>query len=538
LTKYRKELVLILIVVTAVQCFHARTVPLSGDEVGVGVMQATGKSVGYDQITLAPVIALPVLKERLTVTPDHGIASTFVSLEQWGMQPPLYLLVMRGWIRLFGSGTLTMRWLSILFSFCSLIVLYLLAVRIGGRRLGIAAAICFGFSFYYLHLGIYVRPYAMAMLLSLLSILFWDRLLADPENLRRPRYFWGYALTVIGGLYTIYHFAFVFVAEGLLLVCKYVKNREQLSRILLLFLIVGVACLPWMGTLWHHVDDVSGTPYYFYGDVHAGRLVHLFAASNFTAGIPFFQDWPLRLVTGTGIVLIAAAGLLGLMIARETRWLGFLVTVYFLVYYSAERILDMDTLGAEKFLFFLMPAGFLLFSHGCSSLFRGRIYPIAVGVFALLLTANSFLLPRTSWGFDSGDIWMVFRDQIANHTNPGDRGLLIINTSTRRFLMPAAHLLEGDWDVRVWENDRGVAENLQVLDEILRESYDVVLLADFFVSYEEGTPLATATRKGMVQYLNEKDFGLRDERGFDDIQTHFYLFRKQRVPGYQIIETM
>jgi 4-amino-4-deoxy-L-arabinose transferase-like glycosyltransferase len=231
---------------------------------------------------------------------------------------------MRGWIRLFGSGTLTLRCLSVLFSACSLIVLYILAVRIGGRRLGIAAALCFGLSFYYLHLGIYVRPYALAMLLSLLSVLYWQRLLDVPESLRKPRYFWGYTLTVIGGLYTIYHFAFVFAAEGLLLVCKYIKHREQLPRILLLFLIVGIACLPWIGTLLHHIDDVSGGPYYFYGDVRPGRLLGLFATRNFAAGVPLLQDWPLRLVTGAAVVLITAAGLLGLTKKRKPGGSAFL----------------------------------------------------------------------------------------------------------------------------------------------------------------------------------------------------------------------
>jgi len=71
------------------------------------------------------------------------LAGDRLYVDVWDHQPPGVFAMIAGVIAFFGNGPLVFRWLSMTFSLVSLLLLYAIARRIGGRSAGITAALLF-----------------------------------------------------------------------------------------------------------------------------------------------------------------------------------------------------------------------------------------------------------------------------------------------------------------------------------------------------------------------------------------------------------
>src|SRR3954451_7343365 len=94
--------------------------------------------------------------------------------------PPLYYRLLHVWIRAFGSGDVSVRALSGIFSVAALPVAGKLGHDLGGRRGAVAAVVLFAVSPYCVRYGTEARMYSMVMLLVLLAMWALRSVLAHP----------------------------------------------------------------------------------------------------------------------------------------------------------------------------------------------------------------------------------------------------------------------------------------------------------------------------------------------------------------------
>jgi hypothetical protein len=94
--------------------------------------------------------------------------------------PPLYYLLLHGWIELFGAGTSSVRSLSALLNLAAAGPLYLLARRVVGPRAAAVAAVLYLTSPFALYFATETRMYSLVVLLTALGGLAMERVLRRP----------------------------------------------------------------------------------------------------------------------------------------------------------------------------------------------------------------------------------------------------------------------------------------------------------------------------------------------------------------------
>ncbi|MGQ9600143.1 MAG: glycosyltransferase family 39 protein [Anaerolineae bacterium] len=127
------------------------------------------------------------------------------------IHPPLYYLLLHGWIAAWGPGVISVRLLSVLIGVATVPLLYRVGARCIGERGGRWAALLLAVSPFHIYYSQEVRMYGLVTLLGLAATawgLGW--------SLRARRGLWrqwlGYVLAATAALYTQYYAAFLLLA--------------------------------------------------------------------------------------------------------------------------------------------------------------------------------------------------------------------------------------------------------------------------------------------------------------------------------------
>lgn len=171
---------------------------------------------------------------------ELGIAKTGI----WGAItagdgfPPLFNLVLQGWVR-FSGGAEAARWLSVILGVLAIPVIYRLGKQLAGRRVGLLSALLLAISPIHIWYSQEIRAYPLYILLALLTL--WRYGMARRTDSTRD---WAlYALVALAGLYTHYYFGFVLLALAAIDVVNVVR-RGPWGRVLVAHLAIAVLAIP------------------------------------------------------------------------------------------------------------------------------------------------------------------------------------------------------------------------------------------------------------------------------------------------------
>ncbi|GAC1325683.1 MAG: hypothetical protein NVSMB13_09260 [Mycobacteriales bacterium] len=160
--------------------------------------------------------------------------------------PPLYYLVLHGWMAVFGTGTWAVRALSGVFSVATLPLAWLLARRLVGRSEAVATVLLLASSPFAVHYATEARMYSLVMLLTAVGGLALLRVLERPG-------WWPVAgLGVCSGLLALTHYwAFYLLAVlglGLLVAAwrDVPERRAGYRRGIVGLLSGGLLFVPWL----------------------------------------------------------------------------------------------------------------------------------------------------------------------------------------------------------------------------------------------------------------------------------------------------
>ncbi len=227
---------------------------------------------------------------------DEGVTAQVAQLgigelARWtadDIQPPLYYVLVHGWLSLFdpwpGNLAYLMRWLSAAFGWLGVVLLWALGKRLWGWQAGWWAAALAALSPVLVYYSQESRMYTLLLLWVLLAALAVVQVLAAADDKKDTHRWWSvYVLAGASALYTHYFAAFALLA--LMLYWAHVwwrTTRDRLAwrRALLANALTGLLFAPWLpAMLQRYQVDTS----YWPGQLKVGEAV-LDMALNFTVG--------------------------------------------------------------------------------------------------------------------------------------------------------------------------------------------------------------------------------------------------------------
>jgi hypothetical protein len=169
------------------------------------------------------------------------LAETIDYLANRDVHPPLWFSFFWVWRRIAGDSDFAGRMQAILFSMITLSVVYQLGRRwFGAARYGLYAMAVLGVSSLFLWYSLEIRPYALAMLLTSIAMLAFQRWL----TLRTRRAAILYAVSVAALLY-IHYFLLLFILAQAVYFLLQRPTRDLLKQGLGVVLVTFVLWLPW-----------------------------------------------------------------------------------------------------------------------------------------------------------------------------------------------------------------------------------------------------------------------------------------------------
>ena len=306
--------------------------------------------------------------------------------------PPLYFLLLDGWMRLFGDSEAAVRSLSAIFGTATIVLAYEIGRRLATKRVGLVAAALVAFNPLLVWFSQEARPYALLVLLSGLSFLFFARALERPSG----RVLAGWAAASGLALATHYFAAVVIVPELVWLFVR-VRPRRRLVPAFAAFAVVPLALIPLVATQ-GQVQDYS----FVKGEPLATRVVAQ-VPKQWLVG----YDAPAETFTvlvSVGAVAAAAWLALARTDHRErhaTRLgaaigLSALAVAFALAVFGADYYLSRYVLAAWLPLFLVVAAGLGARRSGRLGLAVAAV-ACAVGLFVVLSVNTRPELQRDDW---------------------------------------------------------------------------------------------------------------------------------------------
>lgn len=180
------------------------------------------------------------------------------------VHPPLYYLLLKGWVMILGNTLFTLRLFSVFFGVSTVIVLYLFLKEVfKNQKLALFSSILLALNSFFIQFVIEARMFTLGIFLVVLSSFFL--LMA----LKNKKWSWWllYSLSASAGLYTHYYIFFSIIAQALFIVfwlfkeekfnlSNWLKNKNfQLG--LTSYILVVISYLPWLKTFLSQMGQVQ-----------------------------------------------------------------------------------------------------------------------------------------------------------------------------------------------------------------------------------------------------------------------------------------
>ncbi len=362
------------------------------------------RSGGYDRAEIdwelfnGEIKSTNDLNKYLSIKPESSIFDTLQSLKTEDPQhPPLYFIVNRYWMRLFGNSIFAIRSLAALISLISLPLIYLLVTelfridenianhKIDSSLIGLIAAALLAISPLDILFAQTARQYSALTLGIICSAYFLVRALRDSKSKK-----WVYySITVACSLYIHPFFALNLIAFAFYVV---LFKRGSLPYFML-FSFLGLALyLPWILVLFFNSQRVFSTTSWATIDVGFDYLVK-FWTLGFTSlffdldvGIDRILTYVMRLP-----FLILIFWSIFLVIKSHIKTTSsFLLTsalIPFLILVSADLILGGKRSAVTRYLISSFPFIQIIVAYGITRIFSIK-KPIGIIILSIIFVAS------------------------------------------------------------------------------------------------------------------------------------------------------
>jgi Dolichyl-phosphate-mannose-protein mannosyltransferase len=213
--------------------------------------------------------------------------------------PPIYHIVLRGWMDLFGDGDLATRALSAVCSLISIVVLFDAVRRTSGARAGLVAAVVMALAASQIELGHETRNYTLSLLLGLLAC-------HAVVCIERDGATWGrllqLGLAISASMLTFYLSVFSIAGLGIYAIRLQPQTRRRvIATILTAGLVTAAAWAPWF--VQQYQSKTFDRPNNLWQHDNAPSIARLFVQALKTPSLHLFDNSSLPLVLGSAIIV-------------------------------------------------------------------------------------------------------------------------------------------------------------------------------------------------------------------------------------------
>ena len=414
---------------------------------GVTWTQALGPVVLPDCASRAPV-PMGLLFDALGGLPEHGVRDVVESLRSNGMHPPLYYVLLNGWVRVFGIERYAMVLPALLWGCFALLAMARISERMApGRGSGGFALALLATSPWFVGYSVFARPYTLVMALALGAT--WAVLeigAASSGSRRQRRAQWAFVVLSILGLYTLYHYVFVviwqIVALGLQARKASSTDRRAWASLGWMVAVIAVGFAPWWPVLAAHLERAADTGYYFAGSfpiaqwpAHFGRLLEILLL-----GQALWSSW-----AGLLVVFLALLGAVTIPFAilafrpaafRDLAWparsLWWAALVLPLAIVASDLVRDSHTFFISKTSFALLPLILLLLVRASMEIRPRLLRAGMMAAWALLFAIATVGAIREDIVYTTPS--EVVTDVLAGHPDSTHR--VLVSTRARGYSVP------------------------------------------------------------------------------------------------------
>ena len=159
--------------------------------------------------------------------------------------PPLFMLLLHFWIKLFGIGSVSVRLLPLIFSSLTVVFIYLTGKRFFSVWAGLIASGMFLLSNYHFFHGLEARTYSLLSLAAASSLYYYLRLIKEPGNVKML------IALVVSNLVLVYshHFGWFIVFMQFIGGFFYLRDKRVVKSLLIALVISFLAYLPFFFVL-------------------------------------------------------------------------------------------------------------------------------------------------------------------------------------------------------------------------------------------------------------------------------------------------
>ncbi|MCO6452509.1 MAG: glycosyltransferase family 39 protein [Caldilineales bacterium] len=402
-------------------------------------------------LTIIIIAGLALRLLRLDFQPlwwDEGYSVWFagnslgemIRLTAADIHPPLYYALLHGWSRLLGLAPSSLRLLSVFVSVAAIPLAYLAGRDMASRRAGLIAAALVALNPMAIFYGQEIRMYGLAATLSMAALWLGWRW-GQPEA--RKRLGVGYALSLVAGLYTLYYFALLPIAQILwMLLAARGRWRAWLASLAAAALLY----LPWilyagpqlLDYVSYKVTQDNDTPLSLLP--YWGRHLSAFTIGHLEGSLAPLWPWALLLLIVPGIALVLAARSAANDAEDRVRNLHSAMLYLFICLALPLLIGFIQQLQApfipdrfERVLLFTAPALWLLLAIGFDALLRESLPAALVSGGLLLLTmVASLYFFYTTPRYSNRD-YRPLIENVRRNALPGDSVFMIFPWQTGYF---------------------------------------------------------------------------------------------------------
>lgn len=175
----------------------------------------------------------------------HTVPGIFYVVGQ-DVHVPLYHLLLHFWLIQFGNSVAAGRMLSLLFYLPTILLVFYLGKLTFKESVGLFAAIVFALSPFTNWYGSVIRMYSLLTFFTVLNQIFF-MLLYKGDRGREPRYWLGYFLSALFGIYTHYFFWLILMVQAIfVIVYRNLFSKNAFRKFVIVAALLFIALSPWL----------------------------------------------------------------------------------------------------------------------------------------------------------------------------------------------------------------------------------------------------------------------------------------------------
>lgn len=179
---------------------------------------------------------------------------SFAELIEEGVKPDVHpagiQVLAFYWCSIFGDSPFALRFPFLLAGIFSIFLSYKIGVKWFSEESGLLTAACMASLQYFITLGVYARPYALVLGLTMAMIYFLTKIIQESQP---PNWiYWTYALCSTLCLY-FHYFSFLIVGSSVLMGLIFISGKKK-NKFLLSLVLILILYLPHLGIFMYHLE--------------------------------------------------------------------------------------------------------------------------------------------------------------------------------------------------------------------------------------------------------------------------------------------